>query len=263
MMEGATKVRNDHPTGAQAITRALAVLHCFTGTDPELGITEIARRLALTPSTVHRIVRALTAAGYLEQNVESEQYHLGRAAVLLGQVAQRAIGLDQVRVVLKDVAERTGESVNFVVLDGDAGVVTLRIDTKHSLRFDQPVGTRVGLHCSASGKCLLALHPDGEALLERLPLPRLTKHTIASRRTLARELAQIRERGYSLDEQETQLGIRCIAAPVVDEAGRTRAAIGVQIPTVRMPRENLPGLAPLVCDAAARAGGLLVGERRI
>lgn len=261
---GTEKRAPAQPTGSQAIERALAVLGCFMDVEPELGITDIARRLGLSPSTVHRIVRALATAGYLDQNPKTEQYYLGRSAVLLGQVAQRAVGLDQVGSVLEDVAARTGESVNFVVLDDDDGIVTLRIDTRHPLRFEQPVGTHVGLSCSASGKALLAFHPDPAAALERLgTLERHTEHTITTRDALERELATIRERGYSLDEQETQLGIRCIAAPVLGPSGDAHAAIGVQVPTVRMPRDELPELAPLVRDAAQRAAGLVTRERHL
>lgn len=263
MVEAAANNRHSaQPTGSQAIERALAVLGCFMDVEPELGITDIARQLGLSPSTVHRMVRALATAGYLDQNPKTEQYYLGRSAVLLGQVAQRAVGLDQVGPVIEDVAANTGESVNFVVLDGDNGIVTLRIDTRHPLRFEQPVGTRVGLYCSASGKALLAFHPDRDAAIERLGrLERHTDFTLTTRAALERDLAAIRERGYSLDEQETQLGIRCIAVPVLGSSGHAHAAIGVQIPTVRMPRDELPGLAPRVSDAAAQAAAIVTRGR--
>jgi IclR family acetate operon transcriptional repressor len=253
------------PTGAQAIERAIAVLDCFVSFgEPELGITQIARRLGLSPSTVHRMVRALMAAGYLDQNPRTEHYYLGRSAVLLGQVAQHAVGLDAALPVLEDLARGTGESVNFGVLEGDAGIVALRIDTKHPLRFDQPVGTRVGLHCSSMGKALLAFHPAGAAAIARLgALERHTEHTITTHDALERELAAIRDRGYSLDEQETQLGVRCIGAPILDRSGHARAAIAVQIPTVRMPRDELPELAPVVVEAAGRITALINPERQL
>ena len=244
--------------GSQAIERALSVLGCFMDGQPEVGVTEIARRLGLSVSTAHRIVRALVGAGYLAQNPKTDRYYLGRSAVLLGQVAQRAVGFEQVLPVLEEVSGRTGESVNFGVLDGDAAVIEIRIESRHPLRFEQTVGTRVELHCSALGKALLAFNPDPDALLGRLPrLDRHTQHTLTTRAQLERELAATRERGYSLDEQETQLGVRCIGSPVVDASGFAQSAIAVQIPTVRMPREKLPELAPLVLDAAGRIGRLL------
>jgi IclR family acetate operon transcriptional repressor len=239
--------------GSQAIERALSVLGCFMDGQPEVGVTEIARRLGLSVSTAHRIVRALVAADYLAQNPTTDRYYLGRSAMLLGQAAQRAVGLDQVLPVLEEVSGRTGESVNFGVLDGDAAVIAIRIESKHPLRFEQKVGTRVQLHCSALGKSLLAFNPDPGAVLARLPgLARHTQYTITTRAVLERDLALTRERGYSLDEQETQLGVRCIGSPVLDASGFAQSAIAVQIPTVRMPKEALHELAPLVVDAAGR-----------
>lgn len=260
MKSAAPAARGAPPVGAQAIERAIAVLGCFMGDEPELGISQIARELALTPSTVHRIARALASAGYLDQNPRTGGYYLGRTAILLGQMAQRAVGLDQVLPILEDIAVRTGESVNFVALEGGDGVVTLRLDTRHALRFEQPVGTRIQLHSSASGKAMLAFHP---AALENLgPLERHTEHTITSRRALERELRVIRERGYALDEQEGQLGVRCVAAPVLDDRGLAVGAVAVQIPTVRMPSDEMASLAPLVTDAARRVAAVLGGERR-
>jgi IclR family acetate operon transcriptional repressor len=245
--------------GSQAIERALAVLDCFMDGQAELGVTGIARRLGLSVSTAHRIVRALVGAGYLAQNPQTDRYHLGRSAVLLGQAAQRALGLELVLPVLEEVAETTGESVNFGVLDGDAAVIQIRIESRHPLRFEQAVGTRVGLYCSALGKALLAFSPEPAAVLRRLPqFEAHTPYTLTTHAALERDLALTRQRGYSLDEQETQVGVRCIGSPVLDASGFAQSAIAVQIPTVRMPKEKLPEVAPLVLDAAERISGLSV-----
>ena len=250
--------------GSQAIERALAVLDCFMAGQAELGVTEVARHLGLSVSTAHRIVRALVTAGYLAQNPKTERYYLGRSAVLLGQVAQRAVGLDHVLPVLEEVSGSTGESVNFGVLDGDAAVIEMRIESRHPLRFEQTVGKRVELYCSALGKAMLAFNPDPGAILRRLPpLEPHTEYTLTNHAALERDLALTRERGYSLDEQETQVGVRCIGSPVLDASGFAQSAIAVQIPTVRMPREKLPELAPIVLDAARRISGLVRTDRRL
>jgi IclR family transcriptional regulator, acetate operon repressor len=264
-MEGAVhSSRPAAPLGSQAIERALGVLDCFMASDAELGITEIARRLQLSPSTVHRIVRALLSAGYLDQNPRTDQYYLGRSAVLLGQFAQRAMGMDQVLPVLEEVAERTGESVNFGIREDGSAIVALRVETRHALRFEQQVGTRVPLYCSALGKALLAFGADPVADVRALGrLERFTQYTITGKAALERELRDTRERGYSLDEQEKLLGVRCIGAPVLEPGGHARAAIAVQIPSVRMPRDDLPGLAPVVTGAAARIADLLHTDRAL
>ncbi len=259
MASGGERQGSTRATGSQAIERALSVLECFISSDPELGISEIARRLKLTPSTVHRIVRALTAAGYLEQNSATERYYLGRSAVLLGQIAERSTGLGMAYPVIERVATITSEATNLGIRDGDVAVVALRAESAHALRFEQPVGTHVHLHASAMGKALLAFAVDRTDVLRRLRrLQRFTEHTISSRAALEAELARTRERGYSLDEQETQLGVRCIGAPVLDASGQAYAAVGIQIPTVRMPQDRMIELAPLVLNAAEEIGRLIL-----
>lgn len=265
MMEASpVPFRPPSPAGSQAIDRAFAVLDCFMGPDPQLGVTEIARRLTLSVSTVHRIVRALVHAGYLDQNPRSGEYYLGRSAVLLGQYAQRAVGLDVALPILEGLSEATGESVNLGLLDGDTGIVALRVETRHPLRFEQPIGTRIGLSNSAMGKALLAFHPDGVHALTRLErLAAVTEHTIISHAVLRHQLEEIRRHGFSLDEQESQMGVRCIGAPVLDPDGHAHAAIAVQIPTVRMARGKLPELAPLVIDAATRLAAEMPADRTL
>lgn len=252
--------------GSQAIDRAFAVLNCFMGPDPQLGVTVIARRLDLNISTAHRIVRALVHAGYLDQNPKSGEYHLGRSAVLLGQHAQRAVGLEVALPILERLAETTGESVNLGILsrEGDTGIIALRVETRHHLRFEQPVGTRIGLSNSAMGKAMLAFHPDGVQALRQLGrLPALTEHSITSQAELRGHLEEIRRHGFSLCEQESQMGVRCIGAPVLDPDGYAHAAIAVQIPAVRMAREKLPELAPLVMDAAKRVAARMPADRSL
>jgi IclR family transcriptional regulator, acetate operon repressor len=251
--------------GSQAIGRALAVLGCFIhdGTD-ELGITEIARALDLTPSTVHRLVRALAAGGLLEQNEQTSRYYLGRTAIVLGQVAQRNYRVDAVLPHLERLSEATGESVNFVLRDGGEGIVTLHIASNQVLKFDQPPGTHVPLHSSASGKAMLAFSPDPDADVNSLAaLHALTAHTITDKKKLKGDLRAIRKRGYSIDDEEYAEGVRCVGAPVLDVDGCARAAVAVQAPAVRMPLKRLHEVAPAVRAAAADIAGLIPPDRRI
>ncbi|MHB2023576.1 MAG: IclR family transcriptional regulator, partial [Mycobacteriales bacterium] len=160
---------SERVAGTQAIGRALAVLRLFRERAEELGIMQVAQAVGLTPSTTHRIVRALAAEGYLTQSGVSDRYSLGREAVLLGVAAQRNLGLHTVQPVLERVAAQTGESVNLGVRDGSSALVLLRIQSSQPLRFDQPPGTRVPLHASSIGKALLAFGSDPVAT-GKLPL---------------------------------------------------------------------------------------------
>jgi len=251
--------RSSPVLGAQTISRAFAVLHLFRDRRGDLGVGEVAKELGLHLSTTHRIIRALVAEGYLAQNKDNERYYLGAAALLLGQAAHRNFGLDVVYPVLRQLAESTGESVNLGVLAGDAAVVVERIESANPLRFTQPPGTRVPLHASAMGKALLAFNAETRerALGAARQLDRITPKTHASAAALRSELDVIRSRGWSTDDEESHVGVRCVGAPICDSANVARAAIAVQAPAVRVPPERFDELGPEVVRAAKEISTLL------
>ncbi len=245
------------PAGTQAIARTLNVLESFVDRR-ELGITELARRLDLSPSTTHRIVRALVARGYLEQDRDSERYHLGRSTIVLGQAGRRHLGLDQVLPILERFGAETGESVNMGLMDGHHVLVTLRVPSPQPLRFDQPVGSRIPLHCSSMGKALLAFNAqNGPQDLAGLEYAEVTANSIGSAEVLAEDLERVRERGHSTDVEESILGVSCVGAPVLDGSGRAAAAIAVQAPTARMSPERARHLAKRVIEVAAEVAATM------
>lgn len=233
--------------GTKAIDRALLVLSSFV-TTPEQGITEIAANAELSPSTVHRIVRALVQGGYLEQSNETERYYLGHAAHVLGQSARESWGFDRALPILKRMGSITGESVNMGIADGSEVVVILRVESVQPLRFDQPAGSRISMHCSSMGKALLAF---SKAPLPFMNYPSITQNTITSVEDFEAELAQARERGYSIDNQESIPGVSCVAAPILNAAGTAIAAIAVQGPSVRMTPERLAVIGEQTISTAA------------
>lgn len=245
--------------GAQTISRAFAVLRLFRGHRGDLGVGAMAKELGLNVSTTHRIVRALVNEGFLAQNEESERYYLSTGALLLGQAAHRNFGLDVVYPVLQQVAAGTGESVNLGVLSGEVAVVVERIESAKPLRFTQPPGTRVPLHASSMGKALLAFNEAAENRLLRgvKRLDSLTPTTFTSPRELRSELDRTRARGWSIDNEESNLGVRCVAAPICDGSGVARAAIAIQAPAVRVPDERFDELGPEVMRVAKEISALL------
>lgn len=246
--------------GTQAIRRACAVLALFRDARSELGIAQVAAGLGLRHSTVHRIVRALVAEGYLAQNAQTDRYYLSRSAVLLGVAAQRDLGLSAVMPILERIGAHTSESINLGVRDGTHALVVLRVQSPMPLRFDQPPGTRVPLHASAMGKSLLAFGgADVGAYSEQLggKLTRYTPTTFASLRALRKELAEIRARGYSIDHEESIAGVSCVGAPILGPEGRAKAAMAIQAPTVRMPDSRIAELAEQVVMAAKEVAEIL------
>lgn len=256
---GAVVEGTGHVVGAQTIARAFAVLRLFTDQQRDLGVGAVAKELGLNISTTHRIMRALVSEGFLAQNVENERYYLGTAALLLGQAAHRNFGLDVVYPVLQQLAADTGESVNLGVLAGHAATVVERIESPQPLRFTQPPGTRVPLHASSMGKALLAFNADVEqrTLKGVSRLKRITAKTHPTARSLRADLDMTRARGWSTDDEESNIGVRCVGAPIRDSAGVARAAIAVQAPAVRVPDQRFDELGPRVAAAAEEISTLL------
>ncbi|TNC25870.1 IclR family transcriptional regulator [Amycolatopsis alkalitolerans] len=245
--------------GTQAISRAFAVLHLVRDHGAELGVGQIAKELQLNLSTAHRIVRALVGEGYLAQNETNERYYLGTGALLLGQAASRNFRLDVVHPVLARLAERTGESVNLGVLNGTYAVVVERIESPQPLRFTQPPGTRAPLHASAMGKALLAFneHLEASYLASADHLVGIHPNTHTTEGGLRDDLAATRARGWSTDDEESYLAVRCVGAPIQDGPGHSRAAIAVQAPALRMPPERFAEVGPEVVRAAKEIAALL------
>lgn len=252
-------ISGNQVAGTKAISRAFTVLHLFRDEGTDLGVVQIAERLGFTLSTAHRITRALVAEGYLSQADGRERYRLGSQALLLGQAAQRALGMKLVRPVLEDLAQQTHESINLGLLDDDHAVVIQRIESPQPLRLSVEIGSRIELHATAMGKALLAFNDELVANLGQpgQALDQLTPKTHRRLASLRKDLEAIRERGWSTDDEESFVGVRCVGAPVLDPSGQAHAAIAVQAPAVRMPDERFDELGPLVRRSADELRRLL------
>jgi DNA-binding IclR family transcriptional regulator len=256
--------RNEQVAGTQTIARALSVLGVLRDAKSDVGVIELARALDLHASTTHRILRALVSAGYAVQNSQTERYRLGPAAFLLGRAAERTLGFDEAMPLLERLAERTGESVNLVIRDGDEGLVVLRVESQHPLRFIQTVGARIPLYCTSTGKVLLAFAGDLHAEVARLgELNRLTPATITSPRELLHDLEEIRERGFSINKGERIPGVYGVAAPVPTTDGIVTTALAVQGPEVRIPDDRIAELGQLVVETARAIAAIMPSGYRL
>ncbi|GAB1513205.1 IclR family transcriptional regulator [Actinophytocola sp. KF-1] len=254
---------NQPRSGAQAVERALSVLRCVEADDDGVGVTELAQRTGLTVSTAHRLARTLAEAGLLVQDTRTERYQLGPALVVLGRKAERRLGYQQALPVLEELAAATGESINLGIRAGNEVRVVLDVVSSQPLRFAQAPGSRVPMHVSAMGKCLLANSGDIDDQIDRLgDLVRATHRTITDRDQLRAELELVRERGWALNDEERNPGVRAIAAPVLAPGGDALAAVAVQGPTVRITDDRLPELAALLDKATHRIAPLLAVRAR-
>jgi DNA-binding IclR family transcriptional regulator len=216
--------------------------------------------VGLTPSTAHRLLRALISAGYVEQEPTSEHYRLGLGVAVLGQRALEHSGYNLARPVLEQLAADTGESASLGVRRGDEVVVIERVSSPASLRFDHPAGAEIAMHASAMGKVLLAFSAQPIAAeVEALgALERFTAATSTTDADVAADLERVARLGFATNVEERHLGVCGLAAPVRARSGVAHAAVAVQGPSVRLTAERLAELAPVVVAAAAEVAALVI-----
>ncbi|MFM9972094.1 MAG: IclR family transcriptional regulator [Burkholderiales bacterium] len=232
-------------TQLSSVTNALRLLKVFSDQEYEIGISDLARRIGLAKSTVHRLASSLVEQGMLEQAEREGKYRLGLALFELGALVRRKMDVTaEARHLLKALSERSGETVQLAVLEQTTALYINVIESQRALRMSYQVGTRAPLHCTAVGKVLLA-HAE-EQVLEAtvsLGLAAYTDATITATTDLRKDLAAIVQRGYALEEEEAELGLRGVAAPVRDFSGQVVAAIGISGPTHRMSKKVLQSYA--------------------
>lgn len=220
----------------QSIERAIAILRSFTEVEPELRVTELARRLNLHKSTVSRILATLQKGGLVSQNPESGKYRLGLGLIGLAGVA---LGRLDVRGVaqpyLNTLVAFTQETVNITVVEGHECVNIERARSPQPIRYEGWIGRRTPLHCTAAGKVLLAHLPDDERSVRlALPLLTYTSKTVTNGDILEDNLSQVRLQGYAIVHEEFEEGFSGIAAPIFNHEGQVVAAVSVSGPTYRM-----------------------------
>ena len=255
------KTKSHHPAPASAYTvksliKALNILEALAeGDQPSYTLTELSRRLRLHVSTVHRLVVNLSRQGFLDHDPATGGYQLGHRVLRMGlRVLDR---LDFRRVahpLLRELHERTQETVHLVILQGEYGMSVEKLLSPQPVGLDARLGALIPLHCSGVGKSLLAF--QDEEFLQRIAKPpgleRRTARTITTLSQLRKELATVRERGYSVDDEEAVEGLRCVAAPIFDNTGGVVAAFSVAGPATRITPERVPEIALLVCATSRR-----------
>jgi DNA-binding IclR family transcriptional regulator len=244
----------ERTTLIQSVQRAAALIKAFDGESPELGVSELGRRVHLHKSTVSRLLATLEREGLVERVPGTEKYRLGFELVrLASHVPHFGDVRAAARPAMVELAATSRETVNLAVLDGDEAINVEQVSGPHMVGIASWVGRRTPLNCVANGKALLAFQPA--AAIERIlagPLPQLTDRTIADPVALRAELAGVRERGYAAAIGEIEEGLNAVAAPIRDHSGAVVAAISVSGPAYRVTPDRIDPLGRLTI-AAARA----------
>lgn len=232
--------------GLSSVRNAARLLTAFTPTDRDLGVSELAGRLGLGKSTVHRLLSTLALEGLIERDTTTGRYRLGLKLYELGSIVGDHLDLHEVVAgPIDDLRNRTGETVHVAILDGAEVVYIARRESPHTLRLFGRVGHRNHAHCTSTGKLLLAFLPlpDLAAILDAVTLPAHTRYTITDRDKLEDELEAIRRRGWADNIEESELGVHSVAAPIREASGRIVAAISVAGPAARFTPEAMRRVA--------------------
>jgi DNA-binding IclR family transcriptional regulator len=218
-----------------SVTTAVRLLKMFTEDEAEIGVTSLAKRLGVAKSTVYRLASTLVAEGMLEQNPETERYRLGIALFGLG----------------AHLRDATNETVHLAVLDRAEILYVYDLESTQAIRMSANLGARKPALCTAEGLAILAFQP--EPLVEQLlreGFRKRTPKTDTDAATLRARLADVRKHGFAREDEQSELGMRSIAAPVRDSTGQVIGAVGMAGPLQRLSDDTLTKLAPLVVNTA-------------
>ncbi|MDO8363122.1 MAG: IclR family transcriptional regulator [Actinomycetota bacterium] len=229
------------------VTKALQVLQAFSYEQPVLGVSELARKLNMGKSSVHRVLSTLAEQGFVSKTAD-DRYRLGLKLHELGQLVVSSLELRQVaHAPLERLRNECGETVHVAVLDGTDAMYVHRIEAQSTLRTFSRVGRRVPAHTTSSGKCLLAFsEPAATDEVVRAGLKRIGPRSITTEQGLREALAKIRVNGYVVSVEENERGVVSIGAPVFGHDGRCIAAVSMAGPILRVSTEQVPRFTRMV-----------------
>jgi DNA-binding IclR family transcriptional regulator len=241
----------------RAVERAMRILSVFDGDHPDRGVTEVAKATGLHKATAHRIMMTLLNGGFLERSPDGESFRLGLRLVELGLGALRRLDVRQAALPhMHRLVDRFNETCDLSVFDRGRVLYIEMVHSQHSLTIAARVGRHLPVHCTASGRVFLAFLPAEivEPILDG-PLAVCTEKTITSPDELREELAATRQRGYGLDDEEFEEGIRAVSAPIRDVENNVIAALSMPGPSNRMTPDRIPEIAAALMEAADDISG--------
>ena len=250
----------------QVIDRCFAILEEIADNQGEASLAELGRALSIPHSTIHRILSTLLNLGYVEQNQQNGHYKLGLKLLHLSNAVLESLELRSMsQKYLKELMQETGETANLVVLDGDEVVYIEKEESRASVRVFKLIGARAPVHTTGAGKVLLSemAHIDIIEILRRKGLPSLTPQSIIDSTRFFDELEIVKKQGFALDDEECELGARCIAVPVRNHTGRVIASLSISGPTSRLTNQRIRKLIPIVKDYGGQMSRALGYEEAI
>jgi len=247
----------------RAVERATWILSSFDGEHAERGVSEIAQATGLHKATAHRIIMTLLNCGFLERTADGERFRLGLRLVELGLGALRDLDFRRAAFpYMQQLVERFGETCDLGIFDRGRVLDVEVVHSEHSLTVAARVGRHLPVHCTASGRVFLAfLPPEVVEPILSAPLTACTEKTITSPARFRAELEATRQRGYGLDDEGFEVGIRAVSAPIRDIDGNVIAAMSIPGPSNRLTLERVPEIAEALVETASAVSALVLRER--
>jgi IclR family transcriptional regulator, acetate operon repressor len=248
--------------GVQSVDRALSIIEALAEDDEGYRLTDLAIRTGLSSSTVHRLLTTLEKRRFVQFDRDESTWHIGAQSFAVGSTfVRRRNFVAQALPYLRKLRDQTRETANLAVVDDGAMVVLTRVESREIMRSVTKIGGRVPMVASGLGKALLATYSEQDvfAIIQRDGMPRLTSKSIVRAGELCKSLHDIRRQGYSVDDEEALIGMRCVSAVVYDDRSEPLAAISVSGKSSRVPTDRLPILGKLVQEVAAEMTAVLGG----
>src|SRR5690348_16079309 len=234
-----------------SVATAIELLKAFSEDEVEIGISTLAKRLGVAKSTAHRLASTLVAENLLEQDRATGKYRLGIALFRLGTLVRRRMNVSEVaRPLLFSLREKTNETVHLAILDGTEIMYVYFLESTQAVRMRSDLGRRKPAYCTAEGQAILAFRPAEVSAVIRKGLSARTPQTITDPDGLMKALETVRQKGCAVEDEESEIGVRCIAAPIRDDAGEVVAAVGVAGPVSRLSKKALTMFMPHVIATA-------------
>ncbi|GGR28845.1 IclR family transcriptional regulator [Deinococcus ruber] len=243
----------------RTLERGLHLLRIL-GEHHGLTLSDVARRADLSPSTTYRLLQTLRAQGFAHLQEDAGLWQVGVQAFVTGSAYQgRGSVTLAARSIMDELVSETGETINLSVLQEGEVMYIHQAEGRGLMRAFTHIGARAPLHCTGAGKVLTAWQDAAEmrSVLGPGPYHAYTPHTLTTVSALTEHLAQVRQQGYALDDEERELGVRCVALPVRGPGGQVVAALSLSAPSARLPAAQVPPLATLLQRASERISARL------
>jgi DNA-binding IclR family transcriptional regulator len=245
-----------------ALERGLALLELIAKSRSGLTFSQLARMVDYPASSIHCLLITLERQGYLHRSETSGRYMCGMKLVRIANVALDGIMLrEKASPLLRDLCKRTGLTVHLAIRERNEAMLIAKVSSIEGQHIATWIGKRIDVHCTSMGKCLIAWLPEPELdeLIRHHGLLRHNENTISSARKLKQELEKTRASGYAVDDQEEEIGIRCVGAPVFDSNGNVVAAVSVSGTIDQIDLENCRELIECI-QQTGRAISIPVAE---